>query len=149
MALAREEALRLERDYIDTEHILLGIIRQQGGLVIPVLTRLGCDSAAIRSEIEKLSIPSGSSLPALKQLPFSPGCKRVIELAVEEQDKAGQSVIDTQHLLLGLLREHDGMAARVLTDLGLSSDKVRETIVAVISSGSAPDSPSPHSGDSC
>jgi ATP-dependent Clp protease ATP-binding subunit ClpC len=130
---ARQAALRLHRDYIDTEHLLLGIMREDGGIVIQVLASLGCSAAAVRSESEKLSSPPGSSANSPTQLPFSPACKRAIELAAKEKDQVGQGVIDTELLLIGLIEENTGIASRALTSLGLNLDNVRNAVRTVLS----------------
>ena len=122
MSLARQEAQRLNSEFIGTEHILLGIIQEGGGVAAKVLKNLNVDLKRIRQEIEKLITPSTSPTVTLGQLPFSPRAKRVIELAGEAASSLGHDVIGTEHLLLGLLKENEGIAAQVLTNLGLKLD---------------------------
>ena len=101
MSLARQEAQRLNSEFIGTEHILLGIIQEGGGVAAKVLKNLNVDLKRIRQEIEKLITPSTSPTVTLGQLPFSPRAKRVIELAGEAASSLGHDVIGTEHLLLG------------------------------------------------
>src|SRR5437868_13281037 len=114
MSLARQEALRLENPYICTEHVLLGILQEGGGVAAQVLKNLNVDYKTLRKEIEKLIGPADAGDISLGQLPFSPRVKRVIELAGEAAGQLGHDVVGTEHLLLGLLQENEGIAARVL-----------------------------------
>jgi ATP-dependent Clp protease ATP-binding subunit ClpC len=132
MSLARQEAQRLNSEFIGTEHILLGIIQEGGGVAAKVLKNLNVDLKRIRQEIEKLITPSTSPTVTLGQLPFSPRAKRVIELAGEAASGLGHDVIGTEHLLLGLLKENEGIAAQVLTNLGLKLDEVRDMVLEVL-----------------
>src|SRR5688572_9144651 len=132
MGLARQEAQRLNSEFIGTEHILLGIIQEGGGVAAKVLKNLQVDLKRIRQEIEKLITPSTSPTVTLGQLPFSPRAKRVIELASEAASQLGHDVIGTEHLLLGLLKENEGIAAQVLTNLGLKLDEVRDMVLEVL-----------------
>ncbi|MBI4564331.1 MAG: ATP-dependent Clp protease ATP-binding subunit [Planctomycetes bacterium] len=132
MSLARQEAQRLNSEFIGTEHILLGIIQEGGGVAAKVLKNLQVDLKRIRQEIEKLITPSTSPTVTLGQLPFSPRAKRVIELAGESASQLGHDVIGTEHLLLGLLKENEGIAAQVLTNLGLKLDEVRDMVLEVL-----------------
>ena len=132
MSLARQEAQRLESEYICTEHILLGILQEGGGVSAKVLKNLNVDLGRLREEIEKLIMPSTSAPVTLGQLPFSPRAKRVIELAGETASQLRHDVIGTEHLLLGLLKEHEGIAAQVLSKLGLKLDGVRDMVLEVL-----------------
>ncbi len=132
MSLARQEAQRLNSEFIGTEHILLGIIQEGGGVAAKVLKNLNVDLRRIRQEIEKLITPSTSPTVTLGQLPFSPRAKRVIELAGDAASHLGHDVIGTEHLLLGLLKENEGIAAQVLTNLGLKLDEVRDMVLEVL-----------------
>jgi len=138
MSRARQEAQRLSSELIETEHILLGIIQEGGGVAAKALRNLNVDLKRIRQEIEKLIIPSWSPTVTLGQLPFSPRAKRVIELAGEAASQLGHDVICTEHLLLGLARERDGIAARVLAGLCLGPSAVEEAIRELL--GERPDS---------
>ncbi len=111
--LAREEAARLQHDYIGTEHLLLGVIREVEGIAATVLNNLGLDLDRIRQEVENMVSASGGTM-TIGEIPFTPRAKRVLELAVEEARSLGHNYVGTEHLLLGLLREHDGVAAQVL-----------------------------------
>jgi len=132
MSLARQEAQRLNSEFIGTEHILLGIIQEGGGVAAKVLKNLNVDLKRIRQEIERLISPATSPTVTLGQLPFSPRAKRVIELAGEAATQLGHDVIGTEHLLLGLLKENEGIAAQVLTNLGLKLDEVRDMVLEVL-----------------
>ncbi len=132
MSLARQEAQRLNSEFIGTEHVLLGIIQEGGGVAAKVLKNLNVDLKRIRQEIEKLITPSGTPTVTLGQLPFSPRAKRVIELAGEAASQLGHDVIGTEHLLLGLLKENEGIAAQVLTNLGIKLDEVRDMVLEVL-----------------
>ena len=128
MALARKEAQRLNHDFIGTEHILLGLLLEGSGVAANVLKNRGADLERIRSGIEKLVKP-GSSQVTMGQLPFRPRAKKVLELAMEEARNLDHNYVGTEHLLLGLLREQDGVAAQVLMNLGLKLEDVREEVL--------------------
>ncbi len=113
MFLAREEAARLQHDYIGTEHLLLGIIREGEGIAATVLHNLGLDLDAIRQAVENMVAASGGTL-TIGEIPFTPRAKRVLELSVDEARQLGHNYVGTEHLLLGLIREGEGVAARVL-----------------------------------
>ncbi|MFH1680930.1 MAG: Clp protease N-terminal domain-containing protein, partial [Candidatus Eisenbacteria bacterium] len=125
MYLAREEAGRLQHDYIGTEHLLLGIVREGEGIAATVLNNLGLDLDQIRQAVESMVSGSGGTL-TIGEIPFTPRAKRVLELAVEEARLLGHNYVGTEHLLLGLIREGEGVAARVLMDLGADKKRVRE-----------------------
>ncbi|MFQ5599516.1 MAG: ATP-dependent Clp protease ATP-binding subunit [Candidatus Krumholzibacteriia bacterium] len=123
--LARDEAGRLQHDYIGTEHFLLGIVREGEGIAAKVLHNLGLSFEQIQQAIEKMVAPSGGTL-TIGEIPFTPRAKRVLELSVEEARLLGHNYIGTEHLLLGLIREGEGVAARVLIELGADRKRVRE-----------------------
>lgn len=129
--LAREEAGRLGHDYIGTEHILLGLIREGGGVAAAVLENLGLDLERIKLEVEK-SITMGGGTLTLGEVPFTPRAKRVLELAVEEAQTLGHNYIGTEHLLLGLIREGEGVASKVLEQFNLRIDKAREMTIYLL-----------------
>jgi len=129
--LAREEAGRLGHDYIGTEHILLGLIREGGGVAAAVLENLGLDLERVKLEVEK-SITMGGGTLTLGEVPFTPRAKRVLELAVEEAQALGHNYIGTEHLLLGLIREGEGVASKVLEQFNLRIDKVREMTIYLL-----------------
>src|SRR5436190_4100893 len=132
MSLARQEAQRLNSEFIGTEHILLGIIQEGGGVAAKVLKNLNVDLKRIRQEIDKLITPSTSPTVTLRQLPFSPRSKRVIELAGDAASQLGHDVIGTENLFLGLLKEGQGFAGQVLTNLGLELDDLRDRVLEVL-----------------
>ena len=131
MSLARQEAQRFNHEYIGTEHILLGLVQEGSGIAARVLKNLDVDLRKIRTEVEKL-IPHGPPTVQMGQLPFTPRAKRVLELAQEEANNLGHDYIGTEHLLLGLLRENEGVAAQVLMNLGLKLEDVREEVLEVL-----------------
>lgn len=131
--LAKEEAKRFNHDYIGTEHLLLGLIREGEGVAAAVLLSLGLDPAKIRMEVERLVQP-GPSAAVSGDIPFTPKAKRAIELAMEEARQLGHNYIGTEHLLLGLIKEGEGVASEVLTNLGLDADKVRDEVMQILGS---------------
>ncbi len=131
--LAKEEAKRFNHDYIGTEHILLGLVREGEGVAAAVLASFGLSPDKIRLEVEKLVQP-GPSTVISGDLPFTPKAKKVIELAMDEARALGHNYIGTEHLLLGLIREGEGVASQVLMNLGLELDKVREEVMNLLGS---------------
>jgi ATP-dependent Clp protease ATP-binding subunit ClpC len=131
LVLAKEEARRFSHDYIGTEHILLGLIREGEGVACAVLQNLGIDLERLRLEIEKLISP-GSAAPVLGDIPFTPRAKKALELAAEETRQLGHNYIGTEHILLGLIREGEGVASQVLFSLGVDLKRVREEISALL-----------------
>gem|GEM_PF-1677822 len=131
MSLARQEAQRLKQEFISTEHILLGLVQAGGGVGVKVLKEFRIDPMRIREEVEK-RVVAGPSEISPGQLPFSPGCKRVIEFAVESAHRLGHEVVGSEHLLVGLLLEQEGIAARVLAERGLKVDAVEKKIVEIL-----------------
>jgi ATP-dependent Clp protease ATP-binding subunit ClpC len=127
MALARKEAQRLESEYIDTEHILVAMIEETRGVAAKVLINLNVDKDTVFSEIEKFGMPAKSSAPNRTLIHFSPRAKKSIEQAQRVAEEYGLNVIGTVHLLLGLMEEKEGTAAKVLFNLGLKLDQVRKT----------------------
>src|SRR5512143_1370234 len=140
MYLAREEAARLQHDYIGTEHLLLGVIREGEGIAATVLNNLGLDLDAIRQAVESMVASTGGTL-TIGEIPFTPRAKRVLELSVDEARQLGHNYVGTEHLLLGLIREGEGVAARVLLELGVDRKKVREETLKLL--GGAPASAQP------
>src|SRR5436190_1523190 len=131
MRLARQEAQRLDSEYIGTEHLLLGIVHEGGGVAAKVLRNLNVDLPGLRNEIKKRMGPPAPSGEAFV-LDFSPRCKRSIELAAESASHLGHREVGTEHLLLGLLREREGVAANSLSALGLKLDEVRDLVLEVL-----------------
>ena len=124
LSLAQEEAERLNHNYIGSEHVLIGLLREEGGVAGRVLRELGLDAARVQAMIERLSGGPGTRTPFTK-IELSPSTKRVLELAVEEARRMGQHYISTEHLLLGLARQNEGLAIDVLRKFGISSEQIR------------------------
>jgi len=131
---AKEEARRFNHDYIGTEHLLLGLIREGEGVAAAVLQKLGLDLETIRIEVEKLVQP-GPQTQVLGDIPFTPRSKKALELSAEEARALGHNYIGTEHLLLGLVKEGEGMAYRVLLNLGLDLGKLRNEVMELLGSG--------------
>jgi len=129
--LAQEEGKRLHHDYVGTEHVLLALIALGEGVAAQVLANLGADLRKVRIEIEKI-IGTGESVMLLGEMPFTPRAKKVLEYAVEEAQYMGHSYVGTEHLLVGLIREEEGVAARVLEDSGLRLDLVRAEVLNLL-----------------
>ncbi len=117
--LARDEAIRLGHDYVGTEHLLLGLIREGDGLALPVLRKLNVDKVAVIAEIEE-RVPVGNKFSPGSEIPFTSGAKRVLECAISEARSLRHNYIGTEHLLLGLVREGEGIASQVLRGFGVS-----------------------------
>ncbi len=133
---AKEEARRFNHDYIGTEHLLLGLIREGEGVAAAVLQKLGLDLETIRLEVEKLVQP-GPQTQVVGDIPFTPRSKKALELSAEEARALGHNYIGTEHLLLGLVKEGEGMAYRVLLNLGLDLGKLRNEVMELLGSGVA------------
>ncbi len=131
--LAKEEAKRFNHDYIGTEHILLGLIKEGEGVASAVLQNLGLSPEKIRLEIEKL-VKTGPSTVVSGDIPFTPKAKKVIELAMEEARNLGHNYIGTEHLLLGLIREGEGVASQVLVNMDMDLNKVRRAVMELLGS---------------
>jgi ATP-dependent Clp protease ATP-binding subunit ClpC len=131
--LAKEEARRFNHDYIGTEHILLGLVREGEGVAAAVLQKLGVSLENIRLEIEKLVQP-GPTTQIIGDIPFTPRAKKALELAAEEARSLGHNYIGTEHLLLGLIKENEGVASQVLLNLGLDLNTVRNEVMELLGS---------------
>jgi hypothetical protein len=131
IVLAQEEARLLNHNYIGTEHILLGLIHEEEGVAARALTELGISLEAVRVEVEEI-IGQGQSAPT-GHIPFTPRAKKVLELSLREALQLGHNYIGTEHILLGLIREGEGVAAQVLIKLGGSRDQVRAKVIQVLS----------------
>ena len=128
MSFARQEAERFNHDYIGTEHILLGLVKEGSGVAANVLENLDVDLEKVRLEVEKLVKPA-PDVVTIGQLPFTPRAKKVLEFAIDEARALDHNYVGTEHLLLGLLRENEGLAAQVLMNLGLKLDDVRSEVM--------------------
>ncbi|MEC1791499.1 ATP-dependent protease ATP-binding subunit ClpC [Bacillus vallismortis] len=131
LALAQEEALRLGHNNIGTEHILLGLVREGEGIAAKALEALGLGSDKIQKEVESL-IGRGQEMS--QTIHYTPRAKKVIELSMDEARKLGHSYVGTEHILLGLIREGEGVAARVLNNLGVSLNKARQQVLQLLGS---------------
>ena len=128
MSFARQEAMKFNHEYIGTEHILLGLVQEGSGVAANVLKNMTIDLEKIRHEVEKI-VKTGPSMVTMGQLPFTPRAKKVLELSLEEASQLSHNYIGTEHLLLGLIRENEGIAAQVLMNLGVKLDEVREEVL--------------------
>ena len=132
ISYARQEAQRLGHKYIGTEHLLLGLIREGTGMAATVLHKLDVDPKKIRLEVEKIVKNGTEVLFAGKDLPFAPRTKKALQYAVQEAKKLGHNYIGTEHVLLGLLKEKEGVAAQVLLRLGVDISQVREELFNLV-----------------
>src|ERR1700750_251167 len=131
LALAQEEAIRLGHNNIGTEHILLGLVREGEGIAAKALYGLGLSSEKIQKEVEELI---GRGKDTNGPMHYTPRAKKVIELSMDEARKLGHSYVGTEHILLGLIREGEGVAARVLNNLGVSLNKARQQVLQLLGS---------------
>lgn len=134
MQLANQEAQRFNHEYIGTEHILLGLVKEGSGVAANVLKNLDVDLRKIRLEVEKL-VQSGPEMVTMGKLPQTPRAKKVIEYSMEEARNLNHNYVGTEHILLGLLREQEGVAAQVLMNLGLKLEDVREEVLNLLGHG--------------
>ena len=131
VVLAQEEAVGLNHNYIGTEHLLLGLIREREGVAAKALESLGISLEAVRSEVEGI-VGQGQSAPT-GHIPFTPRAKKVLELSLREALQLGHNYIGTEHILLGLIREGEGVAAQVLVKLGADLSRVRQQVTELLS----------------
>ena len=131
LALAQEEAIRLGHNNIGTEHILLGLVREGDGIAAKALYALGLGAEKIQKEVENLI---GRGQEVAQTIHYTPRAKKVIELSMDEARKLGHSYVGTEHILLGLIREGEGVAARVLNNLGVSLNKARQQVLQLLGS---------------
>lgn len=130
---AREEAAKMNYDFIGTEHILLGLLREGASIGVIVLRRMNIDITAVREELNKYLVTEEYKPNSEHDIQLTPRAKRVLELAVDEATKMGHNFVGTEHILLGLLREGEGIAARVLRVFNVTAEKVREEVVKLLS----------------
>ncbi|MDY0394872.1 ATP-dependent protease ATP-binding subunit ClpC [Virgibacillus halophilus] len=133
LALSQEEAVRLGHHNIGTEHILLGLVREGNGIAAKALESLGLEIGKIQEEVEKLIGVGDQSMQSV-QYHYTPRAKKVVELSQDEARKLGHSYVGTEHILLGLIREGEGVAARVLNNLGVSLNKARQQVLQLLGS---------------
>jgi ATP-dependent Clp protease ATP-binding subunit ClpC len=125
---AREEAERLQNDYLGTEHILLGTLREEDGIPVAVLRKMGIDIDQIRMEVER-NLPSSGNTLTFGDIPFTPRAKKVLEYAVEEARLLGHNYIGSEHLLLGLIREEEGIGGKILRSFGVNLLGARQLVI--------------------
>jgi ATP-dependent Clp protease ATP-binding subunit ClpC len=135
VVLAQEEARMLNHNYIGTEHILLGLAREGEGIAAKALESLGISLDAVRQQVEEI-IGQGQQAPS-GHIPFTPRAKKVLELALRESLQLGHNYIGTEHILLGMIREGDGVAAQVLVTLGADLNRVRQQVLQLVHGHSA------------
>ena len=131
VVLAQEEARLLNHNYIGTEHILLGLIHEGEGVAAKALESLGISLEAVRAQVEEI-IGQGGQAPS-GHIPFTPRAKKVLELSLREALQLGHNYIGTEHILLGLIREGEGVAAQVLVKLGADLSRVRQQVIQLLS----------------
>ncbi|PKN78312.1 MAG: NDP-hexose 4-ketoreductase, partial [Chloroflexi bacterium HGW-Chloroflexi-9] len=131
LTLAQEEAQRFNHNYIGTEHLLLGLIREQDGIAAKALESLSISLEDVHQQVEEL-IGRGTYVPT-GHIPFTPRAKKVLELSLREALQLGHNYIGTEHILLGLIREGEGVAAQVLLNLGADLEKVRSAVIQLLS----------------
>ncbi|HEY7315074.1 MAG TPA: ATP-dependent Clp protease ATP-binding subunit [Gemmataceae bacterium] len=146
MQLANQEAQRFNHEYIGTEHILLGLVKEGSGVAANVLKNLDIDLRKIRLEVEKI-VQSGPDMVTMGKLPQTPRAKKVIEYSIEEARNLNHNYVGTEHLLLGLLREQEGVAAQVLMNLGLKLEDVREEVLNLLGHNMATEESSGPTGE--
>jgi ATP-dependent Clp protease ATP-binding subunit ClpC len=137
LVLAQDEAKRFNHSFVGTEHILLGLVREGEGIAAKVLLALGVELDSIRSEVEKL-FGKTDQRPTHQGVNYTPRAKKVIELAIEEGQNLGHNYVGTEHLLLGLIREGEGIAAQVLTNLGADLQRARKSVLGLLGSSDEP-----------
>jgi ATP-dependent Clp protease ATP-binding subunit ClpC len=136
VVLAQDEARLLKHDYIGTEHLLLGLLREEEGLAARTLESLGVTLEQVRSQVAQI-VGQGSFDETTGQIPFTPRAKKALELSVKEALALGHNFVGTEHLLLGVVRENDGVAAQILREHGADADTVRGTVIGLL--GGAPE----------
>ena len=130
VVLAQDEARALKHNYIGTEHLLLGLLREEEGPAARVLGTLGVSLDDVRDQVARI-VGQGDEVPRV-QIPFTPRAKKVLELSLREAIALDHNYIGTEHLLLGLVRENDGVAARILLDFGADAETIRNAIVGML-----------------
>ena len=132
VVLAQEEARMLNHDYVGTEHILIALIREGGGVAAQALQSLGITEEAARQQVEEV-VGRGETGPQQRHLPFTPRAKKILQLSLREAIALGHGYIGTEHILLGLVREGEGVAIRVLDGLGVDPNRVRQRVIQLVS----------------
>jgi ATP-dependent Clp protease ATP-binding subunit ClpA len=137
MKLANQEALRFNHEYIGTEHVLLGLVTDGSGVAASVLTNLHIELRNIRQEVEKIIVPGPAGSTMTGRLPQTPRVKKAIEYAIDEAREMRHNYVGSEHLLLGLLREQEGVAAQILVNLGVNLETVRTGVLDLVGTGCA------------
>jgi ATP-dependent Clp protease ATP-binding subunit ClpC len=137
VVLAQDEARALKHNYIGTEHILLGLLREEEGLAARVLESLDITVEEVRAQVARIIGPGDEPIVS-GQIPFTPRAKKVLELSLREALSLKHTYIGTEHILLGLVRENEGVAARILLDFGADAEKIRNEIMRVLSGPGGP-----------
>ena len=132
VVLAQEEARMFNHEYVGTEHILLGLIREDGGVAAQALESLEITEEAARQQVEEI-VGRGQAGPARGHLPFTPQGKKVLQLSLREAVALGHGYVGTEHILLGLVREDDGVATRALNGLGVDPNRIRQQVIQLVS----------------
>jgi len=132
VVLAQEEARLLDHEYVGTEHILLGLIREDGGVAAQALESLGITAEAAHQQVEEI-VGRGQTDPDRGHLPFTPGGKKVLQLSLREAIAIGHGYVGTEHILLGLIRENEGVSTRVLNGLGADPTRIRQQVIQLVS----------------
>ena len=135
LQLARDEAVQMRHEYVGTEHILLGLLREGHGVAVAALTALGVKPEDLRQKVEEIVKQGMASAAAGPELPYTSRSKKVLDLAMLEAREQNHSYVGTEHLLVGLLREKVGIGAQVLADAGVTLDRVRDEIRVVTNTG--------------
>ena len=137
VVLAQNEARALKHNYIGTEHILLGLLREEEGLAARVLDSLDITVEEVREQVKRL-VGQGDQETVTGQIPFTPRAKKVLELALREALSLGHNYIGTEHILLGVVRENQGVAARILLDFDADAEKIRDETIRMLSGPGGP-----------
>ncbi len=145
VSTAREEAVRLSSEYVRTEHILLGLCKEPEGIAAHALENLGVDTEKLVTEIEQHVHPEAATVPS-DEIAFTPRAKKVLELAVEEARRFNHNYIGTEHILLGLIKEGEGIAAKVLQDMNVDMNRLHSEVVRLLGGQSRPGAGDAHAG---
>jgi ATP-dependent Clp protease ATP-binding subunit ClpC len=141
VVFAQDEARELRHNYIGTEHVLLGLLREEEGLAARALRQLGVELEWVREQVGRI-VGIGDEEATTGQIPFTPRAKKVLELALREGLALGHDYIGTEHILLGLARENSGVASRILLDLGIDAERIRNELIGLLG-GAKPRVPPP------
>jgi ATP-dependent Clp protease ATP-binding subunit ClpC len=138
LAKARDEAARLHHDYVGTEHILLGLVREGGGVAGQVLEDAKVDARALARRVEDIVVPGPATAQPRSDLPYTARAKHVLELAMNEARDLDHGYVGTEHVLLGLIREGKGIAAQILRDVGVDLERARSAVLQILNTAGPP-----------